>query len=257
MVNGRFKPVKNKKDYKKELKEWSDAYISPYSVALLISVLFFNTSLKCFLVRLLLAVIFFMFSEKMARSLIAYSFCSFFMWKTGFTVYNLEEMLLYFACFSIGCTVCRFVIMVILSVVELYCNFIMWIIKAKIKNRLPLSKEELETCGVQDRYECLIYYQYMMHGFGKFKKVIFRFEDYEEISITNLLDVFYSFDMTLSAKEKVEEAVKTDLITKKTSDTIYNKTSYSFWCGDHSKQDFIRMLSDSVSLYEKEAAKKP
>ena len=254
-MNNKFKPVKSKRDYGKEFKKWSDKYIDQYSISLFINVLLFNTCIHCFIAKLVFAIVIFLCSEKTIRSLIAYSACSFLLWKAEIAVHGMDDMFLYFACLVVGYLIFRFVIMLVCFMVELYVDLMMWLIKSKIKDRFPLSKEELEECGVHDRYDCLIYFQYMMHGFGKFKKVVFRFEDCKEISSWDLMKIFYNFNMTSSAKEKVEAAKKANLIEKRTAETIYERPYYSFWSTDRSNQDFIRMLSDCDRLYEKEMNK--
>ena len=76
-------------------------------------------------------------------------------------------------------------------------------------DRFPLNKEKLECCGVHDRFECLLYYHYMMHGFGKFKDPVINFDDIEHETIENLRNVFYEFtNDCLIQREKSKKLLK-------------------------------------------------
>lgn len=119
-------------------------------------------------------------------------------------------------------------------------------------DRFPLNKKDLELCGVHNRFECLIYYQYMMHGFGRFKDPAIDFSDCGYKEIKNLQDIFYAFPMTREAEEKVDQAVKKGILSKQFIDIILNKKQYSFFSDSNPAKDFANLLFKSKMLYDDE-----
>jgi len=105
--------------------------------------------------------------------------------------------------------------------------FIRKIIKYQIVKRFPISKEELEKCGVHNRIECFLYYKYILRGFNNFNKWISLDLEYLGSENENLFEkIFKEYDVPKEYKiyfnQKEHELEHSRLIEQIIEYKIYN-----------------------------------
>lgn len=133
---------------------------------------------------------------------------------------------------------------------SLYLGLLKKIICVKINNRFPINHEELERCGVHDRLDYLLYYHYIMHGFGLFRNPFINTDDYPIADhLSDLKLTFYSFYLSNESNEIIKQAVNDDIISSNIASIIYNSgtMTYDLLYGYHDR--FNDLLEKSDKLY--------
>ncbi len=245
----KFKPIKNEKNY---YKEFAKEYITIWNILLVLSVLTFNRYIEYLWIKAAIALVLITVKRNGYKSWISYTLTSILMWKFFVTVDGSVHRLVYATLFVFSYVIITILIMALLEIGDLYQEFLLNIIRRKIMDRFPLSKEKLQLCGVHDRLDCLLYYQYMMHGFGRFKNPVICFADNKDENIENLRNVFYEFPVTSETKRKIEEAAKNEILPKEFADVILNRKQYAFYSSSSPWIDFKKLLSESKALYDNE-----
>ncbi len=247
LTSQKFRPIKNEKKY---YKEFAKEYLTIWNVLLILSALTFNRNQEYLWTKLTVALILIATKKSRYKSWLSYTITSILTWKLFVTIDWYAYAAVYL--FSYGFFI--IIQMALLVVFDLYCDLLLSIIQKKIMDRFPLNKEKLECCGVHDRFECLLYYHYMMHGFGKFKDPVINFDDIEHETIENLRNVFYEFPTTAYTKRKIEEAVEKEMLSEEHMDIILNDMPpFNCWVSKSTRlKDFVKVLSKSKTLYNNE-----
>ena len=230
-MSRKFKKAKNKNDFisdiRNEVAKWIKEHLSFTDLLLIISSFPFSINVWIFLIRLLFAFGIVFIKEDDDNPyfpIISYNLVSFiiFIIKIPFSgiLYITQYPLIFFLLFII-------IYAILLALGELwflYFKLLKLIARANLKSKFPITKDELIDCGVYDRLECLLYYHYMLHGFGLFKNKIMDSYDYPiQENLYNLISVFYSFDLSDESNKIIKEAIEKKLISEDIARFIYSQ----------------------------------
>ena len=119
------------------------------------------------------------------------------------------------------------------------------LVKLKLISRFPISEERLKRCGVKDKKDCMLYYCWVMHYYGK-----------ETCALVSPEDIFYH---TISEMERVYEQfpdAEPNKMYHEYQDLDYFKirnkfrteqerNDYAYWAGCRGRfRDRLKMVND-------------
>lgn len=274
-MNRKFKIVKNKHHYIDEIsnrmKQWVKKNLTIWDLVFLISSVLFSTNFWVFLVKVTFAIILILFQifnyydDNSHYSIVAFNITGLIMFKffplevsTSISKISYSRVIIfaisYVLVYLLLYIMLYFFVCLILKLWSSYLILLKALTKKKLKNKLPITKQELEDCGVHDRLDCLLYYHYMVRGFGLFKKAMVDFRESPIIeNLSNFERIFYSFDLTDKSIAVIEDAVNNHIISRDMASTIYNQ-QHRYYYSYNYYHCFLELLESSHKLYLEQMA---
>lgn len=87
---------------------------------------------------------------------------------------------------------------IIISVVLIYADdmfleCIRKILRWKLKSKFPVSESQLRKCGVKDKKDCMLYYCWIMHRYGKEKHPVIKPRELPGKTINEMKNIYMTF----------------------------------------------------------------
>lgn len=162
-----------------------------------------------------------------------------------------EEMFLFYILFMMVLLCLLFMSSSLM--LDILISFVLYLVKNAIrwelKAKFPVSKTQLKKCGVEDQKDCVLFYCWLMHRFGKERYPVITPEDLSNEVMAEMETQYLALPRWKRTEWDTEHNYRDILNGKRCPETKEERNEYAFWVGSQSNIGFYDQLYKTNLLY--------